>query len=227
MMGLLKKRKFNDMKKHLIFLGPPGAGKGTQAKRLEENFGFEHISTGELLRNEIKSGTSLGREISDIIKKGELVSDDVIIEIIKKYLTFEIVKKGFVLDGFPRTVAQAEKLDLIVKQLDFNIDVVLYVEIDENTAINRISNRRVCSKCGAIYHLEYNPPKIEGVCDKCGGSLYQREDDKESTVRNRFEVYINQTFPLVQYYSQRELLVNIDGTKTPDGIFNDIIAALK
>lgn len=215
------------MKKHLIFLGPPGAGKGTQAKRIKENFGFEHISTGELLRNEIRSGTPLGKEISNIIKNGELVSDEVIVEIVRKYLTLEIIKKGFVFDGFPRTVGQAEKFDLIVKQLNFNIDVVLYVEIDENTAIDRISNRRTCSKCGAIYHLKYNPPKIDGVCDKCGGSLYQRDDDKESTVRNRFEIYMTQTFPLVEYYRKRELLVNIDGTKTPDGIFNDIIAALK
>jgi adenylate kinase len=226
-MGLLKKREFNEMKKHLIFLGPPGAGKGTQAKRIKENFGFEHISTGELLRNEIRSGTPLGKEISNIIKNGELVSDEVIVEIVRKYLTLEIIKKGFVFDGFPRTVGQAEKFDLIVKQLNFNIDVVLYVEIDENTAIDRISNRRTCSKCGAIYHLKYNPPKIDGVCDKCGGSLYQRDDDKESTVRNRFEIYMTQTFPLVEYYRKRELLVNIDGTKTPDGIFNDIIAALK
>jgi adenylate kinase len=215
------------MKNHLIFLGPPGAGKGTQAKRLEREFGFEHISTGDLLRREIMNNTPLGQEVESVMRRGELVGDDIIMEIIKEELTSDIIKKGFVFDGFPRTVEQAKKFSILVKQLNFNIDAVLYVEIDENTAIDRISNRRMCSKCGTIYHLKYNPPKIDGICDKCGGSLYQRDDDKESTVRNRFEVYMNRTFPLVEYYSDCELLVNIDGTKTPDGIFNDIIGALK
>ncbi len=215
------------MKKHIIFLGPPGAGKGTQAKKLQEKFGFKHISTGDLLRNEIKNNTNLGKEIKSIMKSGALVGDDIVLEIVKKNLSKPIIEGGFVFDGFPRTVVQAEKLNDLVKQLGFNIDVVLYVEIDEKTAVNRISNRRICSKCGTIYHLEYNPPKIKGICDKCGGTLYQRDDDKEETVRNRYEVYMKQTFPLVEYYRNSELLVNINGTKTPKEIFNDIIAELK
>ena len=215
------------MKKHIIFLGPPGAGKGTQAKKLQEKFGFKHISTGDLLRNEIKNNTDLGKEIKSIMESGALVSDDIVLEIVKKNLSKSIVETGFVFDGFPRTVIQGEKLDDLVKQLGFNIDVVFYVEIDEKTAVDRISNRRICSKCGTIYHLRYNPPKIKGVCDKCGGTLYQRDDDKEETVRNRYEIYMRQTFPLVKYYRNSELLVNISGTKTPKEIFNDIIAELK
>ncbi len=215
------------MKKHIIFLGPPGAGKGTQAKLLTKQFGFEHISTGDLLRNEIKKATKLGKEIKSILDSGALVGDNVVMEIIKEELTPEIIKKGFVFDGFPRTVVQAEKFDILVKTLNFNIDVVLYVVINEDTAIKRISNRRVCSNCGAIYHLIYNPPKKAGVCDFCGGTLYQRDDDKEETVRNRYKIYMRHTFPLVEYYKKRELLVNIDGTKTQEEIFNDIIGSLQ
>ena len=215
------------MKKHIIFLGPPGAGKGTQAKKLEYEFGIKHISTGDLLRSEIRNNTELGRKVKEIMKAGKLVSDEIVLEIIKDYMSDDLILNGFSFDGFPRTVNQAVMLDKIVKKLNFNIDVVIYVEIGEKTAIERISNRRMCSKCGAVYHLIYNPPKVDNVCDICGGSLYQRDDDKEEVIKDRYEVYMKQTFPLVKYYSDNELLVNIDGTKVQDEIFNDIIARLK
>jgi adenylate kinase len=215
------------MKKHIIFLGPPGAGKGTQAKKLEYSFGIKHISTGDLLRAEIRNNTELGRKVKEIIKSGKLVSDEVVLEIIENSLSNDLILNGFSFDGFPRTVNQAVMLDKMVKKLNFNIDVVIYVEIDEKMAIERISNRRMCSKCGAVYHLIYNPPKVDNICDICGGSLYQRDDDREEIIKNRYEVYMDQTFPLVEYYSHHELLVNINGTKDQNEVFNDIIARLK
>ena len=190
----------------LILMGAPGAGKGTQSAKISEKYNIPAIATGDILRGAIKAGTELGLSAKSYIDAGKLVPDDVVIGIIKEYLSTEACKNGFILDGFPRSIPQAEALDA----LGVKIDVVLSIEVDDEKIIQRMSGRRVCS-CGASYHVDYNAPKVEGVCDKCGSELYIRNDDAAETVANRLKTYHAQTEPLKDFYAEKGLLVTVDG----------------
>ncbi len=212
---------------NLIMLGPPGAGKGTQAKMLVEKLGIPQISTGDMLRAAVAEGTELGKKAKEYMDKGQLVPDEVVIGIVKERLSKPDCEKGFILDGFPRTVPQAEALDKILEEMGKRIDYVINIVVPDEEILKRLTGRRTCKKCGAMYHVIYNPPKQEGVCDKCGGELYQRDDDKEETIKNRLKVYAEQTAPLVDYYRKKGVLVDIDGTKSINEIFEDILKALK
>ena len=195
----------------IVLLGPPGAGKGTQGVVLSKNYRIAHISTGDILREAVKAGTALGKKALEYMNKGELVPDEIVTGIVVERLAREDAKKGFILDGFPRTLKQALDLDKELKRIVSSIDMVLYFEIPENIAIERLTGRRVCKKCGANYHIKNIPPKIEGICDKCGGELFQRPDDKEETVLNRLKVYEEQTKPLIEYYTKKNMLKKVSG----------------
>ncbi|WP_425445964.1 adenylate kinase [Dethiothermospora halolimnae] len=210
----------------LILLGPPGAGKGTQASGIIEKYNVPHISTGDIFRKNIKEGTDLGKKAKEYMDKGLLVPDEVVVAIVKDRLTEDDCKKGFLLDGFPRTVAQADALDGELKALDYSLDYVLNIEVDKDILIERAVGRRICKNCGATYHIKYNPPKTENVCDECGGELYQRDDDTEETVSKRIEVYLKQTKPLIEYYNDKNLLVDINGEQDIDKVFEDIVNIL-
>ena len=211
---------------NLILLGPPGAGKGTQATRIIEKYGIPHISTGDIFRENIKKGTALGVKAQEYMNKGELVPDDLVIEIATTRLLEDDCKEGFLLDGFPRTVYQAEKLDEFLAAHDRKIDKVLDIEVEKEELMTRLIGRRVCRSCGASYHVVNMPPKTEGVCDKCGGELYQRADDTEATVENRIEVYNSQTKPLVDYYTGKGNIAEIDGAAGLDNVFTAIVNVL-
>ncbi len=212
---------------NLILLGPPGAGKGTQAKKIVEKYGIPHIATGDILRDAVAKGTELGKKAKEYMDRGELVPDDIVIGIVKERLQQPDCEKGFLLDGFPRTLKQAEALDEMLKELGKKIDAVIYIDVPEEEIVKRIVNRRTCRKCGAVYHLIYAPPKEPNKCDKCGGELYQRDDDKEETVRQRFRVYMENTAPLIEYYEKKGLLYRVDGTKSIDEVFAQIEEILK
>ncbi len=207
---------------NLILLGAPGAGKGTQAKLIVSKYGIPQISTGDMLREAVANQTELGKKAKEYMDKGELVPDEVVIGIVKERLAQPDCERGFILDGFPRTLKQAEALDKILDELGKKIDAVINVAVPEEEIVKRIVNRRTCKKCGAVYHLIYNPPKEPGKCDKCGGELYQRDDDKEETVKERLRVYKAQTEPLIDYYSKKGLVYNVDGTKSIEGVFEEI-----
>ena len=211
---------------NLIFLGPPGAGKGTQAKKLVELLGIPQISTGDILREKKKEDSPLGKQIREIMAQGKLVPDEIVVEIVKERLAKPDCEKGFILDGFPRTIPQAEALDKVLEEMGKKLDAVVYIEVPEEELIKRISGRRVCEKCGQEYHIIYKPPKVEGVCDKCGGRLIQREDDKEEVVRKRIEVYNESTAPLIDYYEKKGLLKRINGVASMDEVFESIKRAL-
>ena len=191
---------------NLILMGAPGAGKGTQSAKISEKYQIPAIATGDILRGAIKEGTELGKAAKSYIDAGQLVPDEVVIGIIKEYLASDACKNGFILDGFPRSIPQAEALDA----MGVKIDVVLSIEVEDEKIVERMSGRRVCS-CGASYHVAYNPPKTEGVCDKCGAALYIRADDAAETVKNRLETFHAQTEPLKDYYSQKGILVTVQG----------------
>ena len=210
---------------NIILFGPPGAGKGTQAKKLVDFYGIPQISTGDILRANVREGTELGLAAKAYMDKGELVPDNVLIGIIKNRLNEPDCKKGFILDGYPRTVPQADALAVILDEIEKPIDVVLNLEVADEELVERISGRLMC-KCGASYHRILNPPKKEGVCDICGGEIFQRDDDKEDAVQNRLNVYKKQTQPLINYYSKQGILVTLDGTKDIDEVFEDIKAIL-
>ncbi len=210
----------------LVLLGPPGAGKGTQATSIAEKYGIPHISTGDIFRKNIKEGTKLGKKAKDYIDKGLLVPDEVVIAIVKDRLIQEDCKKGFLLDGFPRTVAQADALDKELKALGTKLNNVINIEVPKEELVERIVGRRICKKCGATYHTEFSPPKTDNACDKCGEELYQRKDDTEKTVIKRIEVYLEQTKPLVEYYNHKNILVDINGSQTIQKVFEDIQNAL-
>jgi adenylate kinase len=195
----------------LIFLGPPGAGKGTQARELAREWGVPQIATGEMLREAVAAGTPLGREAKRLMATGALVPDDVMIGLIAERLRQPDAAGGFILDGFPRTIAQAEALDRLLKNLGQTLDAVLYFEVAEPELVRRLTGRRLCRQCQTAFHLVSAPPRREGLCDRCGGDLYQREDDSEATVRNRLQVYASQTSPLLDYYRQRGQLAPISG----------------
>ncbi|MDL1971787.1 MAG: adenylate kinase [Deltaproteobacteria bacterium] len=211
----------------LIFLGPPGAGKGTQAKMLVERYGIPQVSTGDILRAAVAEGTELGKKAKEYMEAGKLVPDEVVIGIIEERLKQSDCEKGFILDGFPRTVPQAEALDKVLEKMGRKIDHVLTLDVPEEELIRRLTGRRTCKKCGAMYHIIFNPPKVEGVCDKCGGELYQRPDDNEETVRSRLSVYEQQTSPLIDFYEKKGLVRKIDGRGEIKEIFDQIVKILE
>lgn len=200
----------------LVLLGPPGSGKGTQTERLCKEFGFTHISTGDLLRESVRNGTPLGLKAKKYMEAGDLVPDDLVIELVK--LKLDKCPKGFVLDGFPRTVEQAKALGKIC-----DIDAAINLEVNEEDIVGRMINRRSCKNCGAVYNLQSNPTKKPGICDKCGGELYQRSDDTEETVRARMKVYKERTLPLIAFYKKQGILMNIDARGGIDRVY-DIIS---
>ena len=206
----------------IVFMGPPGAGKGTQAEKIIETYQIPHISTGDMFRKAIKDQTELGMEAKRYMDQGALVPDHVTIGIVKDRLSESDCKSGFLLDGFPRTVDHAKALDEILTSLDSKIDYVINIDVDLNILKERLTGRRICRSCGATYHKIFNPSAVEGVCDKCGGELYQRKDDNEETVGNRLDVYVNQTKPLLDYYSLAGNLVNINGQQSIDLVFEEI-----
>ena len=209
-----------------ILLGPPGAGKGTQAVNIVEKYGIPHISTGDIFRANIKNGTELGKKAQEYMNRGELVPDDLVIEIATTRLLEDDCKNGFLLDGFPRTVYQAEKLDEFLAAHGSKIDKVLDIAVEKEELITRLTGRRVCKACGASYHVVNIPPKTEGICDRCGGELMQRADDNIETVANRIDVYEAQTKPLVNYYENAGNIAHIDGATGLDNVFADIVKAL-
>jgi len=211
------------MSKIVIFLGPPGAGKGTQSQLLKERNGFIQISTGDLLREAVKNQTELGKLAKQYMDEGKLVPDDLIISLIKEKLQ-EYADKNIIFDGFPRTIPQAESLDNLLSHLNKNIDAVILFKIEDEEVVKRLTGRRVCPSCGAVYHMVYNPPKIDEICDKCGAGLIQRDDDKEEVIRKRLEVYHQQTKPLIEYYKSK--IVEIDATDNPNNIYNKIVSMI-
>lgn len=213
---------------NLILLGGPGAGKGTQAKKLIDKYQIPQISTGDILRAAVKEGTPLGKKAKEYMDAGKLVPDEVVIGIVEERLKQPDCKKGFILDGFPRTVAQAEALDQALKKMGTALDHVISIEVDEEELVTRLTGRRTCKNpnCGMMYHIKFNPPKKEGVCDKCGSELYQRDDDNETTVRSRLATYNQATKPLIDYYRNKGLLRPIQGVGSIDDIFNKIVAIL-
>lgn len=211
----------------IVLLGSPGSGKGTQASRIEEKFGIPHISTGDIFRDNISRNTPIGVEAKKYIEKGLLVPDTVTLNIVRNRLIEDDCKEGFMLDGFPRNLAQAEALDKELEKIAKEIDAVVNLEVSDKAIIERMASRRICSDCGESYNLCFLKPVVDGICDKCGGKLYTREDDKLETVRNRLNVYKNQTFPLIDYYNSKGILVSVNGEQHADKVFEDIISALE
>ena len=209
-----------------ILLGPPGAGKGTQAAKIVEKYHIPHISTGDIFRENIKNGTELGKKAQEYMNRGELVPDDLVIEIATTRLLADDCAEGFLLDGFPRTVYQAEKLDEFLAAHGSKIDKVLDIAVEKEELMVRLTGRRVCKACGASYHVVNIPPKKEGICDVCGGPLVQRADDNAETVANRIEVYEAQTMPLIEYYEKAGNIAHIDGATGLKSVFADIVKAL-
>lgn len=204
---------------YLIIMGPPGAGKGSQAPLIKNSYGAVHISTGDMFREAIKLGTPLGKLAKGYIEKGELVPDSVTVNMVKERIGQPDCQTGFLLDGFPRTIAQAEALDAVLKERNIKLDAAIEIAADDEVLIRRISGRRICKNCGATYHIKNIPPKVEGVCDVCGGPLYQRKDDDPETVKNRLAVYYAQTKPLLEYYERAGLLVSVSGADTVGDTF--------
>lgn len=212
---------------YILLMGPPGAGKGTQAEKLIREYGIPQISTGDMFRAAVKSGTALGKEAKSYMDKGALVPDSVTVGIVKKRLAQDDCKKGWILDGFPRTTAQASALDAILHDLGIQLTAVLDFNVNRDDLVKRVSGRLVCRQCGASFHKEFRPPKQEGVCDNCGGELYQRADDNEVTVRERLAVYDTSTKPLIDYYKVSGRYYEINGDQSMDKVFADVQAALK
>jgi adenylate kinase len=210
----------------VVLLGPPGAGKGTQAKLLQDKFGVCQISTGDILRKAVTEQTPLGKEASQYINRGALVPDSVIVDLVAARLKEKDCEKGFILDGFPRTIPQAKSLDAILKQRGIGLNSVLSVQVPQDVVIERLAGRRTCRSCGALSHVTFSPPKKAGICDRCGGELYQRDDDREETIAHRLRVYDDQTAPLLDYYRGQGLLREIDGVGAVDEIRARVTAAL-
>jgi adenylate kinase len=207
---------------NLVLMGLPGAGKGTQAEKIVEKYNIPHISTGDMFRAAIKDGTELGLQAKSFMDQGALVPDEVTIGIVRERLAKPDCKNGFLLDGFPRTVAQAEALENMLSGLERPIDYVIHVDVDQSILMERLTGRRICKECGATYHLVFNPPAKDGVCDRCGGELYQRADDNEETVQNRLEVNMKQTQPLLSFYDDKGYLRKINGQQDINIVFADI-----
>ncbi|KIL52291.1 adenylate kinase [Jeotgalibacillus campisalis] len=207
---------------NIVLMGLPGAGKGTQAEQIVEKYKIPHISTGDMFRAAIKNGTELGLEAKSFMDQGDLVPDEVTIGIVRERLSQDDCQNGFLLDGFPRTVAQADALDALLTDLGKKLDYVLNIKVEKEELIKRLTGRWICTVCGATYHTIFNPPAVEGICDKDGGELYQREDDKPETVKNRLGVNMKQTQPLLDFYGQKGVLKDIDGQQDIKKVFVDI-----
>lgn len=210
----------------IVMLGAPGAGKGTAASELMKKFSIPHISTGDIFRENIKNGTKLGTLAKSYMDKGELVPDELTVELVADRLSKDDCVAGFILDGFPRTLVQAEALDETLKKLNMALDYAIDIEIDDEKIVTRMAGRRTCKACGAIFHTVTMPSEKEGVCDKCGGELIIRADDNEDTVRNRLKVYHETTEPLIKYYKKLNILHEFDGSKTPDEVLKDILKVI-
>jgi len=210
----------------IIMLGAPGAGKGTQAQMIADKFNIPHISTGDIFRANIKNGTELGKKAKEFMDKGLLVPDELTVQLLLDRVANDDCKNGYVLDGFPRTIPQADVLDAELTKLGDKVDFAVNVDVPDENIVRRMSGRRACLKCGATYHIEHIPPKKEGICDKCGSELVQREDDKPETVQNRLSVYHEQTQPLIDYYDKKNILKTVDGTKDMQEVFNEIVKIL-
>ncbi len=211
----------------IIMLGAPGAGKGTQAKKIAEKYAIPHISTGDIFRANIKNGTELGMEAKSYMDKGALVPDELTVRILLDRVAQEDCKNGYVLDGFPRTIPQAEVLEQELTKLSDKVDFAINVDVPDENIVRRMSGRRACLSCGATYHIEHVPPKKEGVCDKCGSELVLRDDDKEETVKKRLSVYHEQTQPLIDFYTKPSVLKSVDGTKSTEDVFDSIVKILE
>lgn len=210
----------------MILLGPPGCGKGTQAKILIDTYHIPQIATGDILREAVKKGSPLGLEVKTHMDQGLLVPDHLVIKIMEERLQLSDCKRGFILDGFPRTAVQAEALDTTLANLGLELEHVFSIEVDEEELIKRLAGRRVCKQCGESYHLTFNPSKQESVCDACQGELYQRDDDREETIRNRLKVYQTQTAPLINFYKKKSILRSIDGRGNIEEIRGKIISTI-
>jgi adenylate kinase len=214
------------MVRFIVLLGPPGAGKGTQAQAVSKKLGLPHISSGEIFRENLKNETELGKLAGDYIHKGELVPDGITINMIKARLTQSDCAHGALLDGFPRTRAQAQALDRMLAEIDGQVTAVPYIKVDRQELINRLTGRWTCPVCGRVYHVRFNPPKMAGICDEDGAALFQRDDDAVETVVNRIRVYLDQTQPLIDYYEENGLLRVVDGAQTIDKVTADLLTAL-
>jgi adenylate kinase len=215
-----------DLSMKIIMLGAPGAGKGTQAKRIAAKYSIPHISTGDIFRANIKNNTELGQKAKTYMDKGELVPDELVVDLIMDRFKQPDAANGYVLDGFPRTIPQAEALDKALAANGESVDFAINVEVPDENIIKRMGGRRACVGCGATYHIEFNAPKVEGVCDTCGEKLILRDDDKPETVKNRLSVYHDQTQPLIEYYNKKNVLREVDGTMAMDDVFNAIVEIL-
>lgn len=209
-----------------VFLGPPGAGKGTQAAVLREKRSLAHISTGDILRDNVKKGTDLGKKAKEFMDSGGLVPDEVIVSMMKGRLQEPDCSNGFILDGFPRTAPQAEALGALLNEMQIPLDAVILFDASDDVVIQRLTGRRICRSCGAIFHAVNKPPKVDNICDACGGELYQRDDDSEDVVKKRLEVYKEQTRPLVDYYEKRGILVRVDAGKSGEEVISSIESAV-
>lgn len=212
---------------NLLIMGPPGGGKGTQAEVLVRGLGVTHISTGDMFREAVKEGTEMGKKAKEYMDKGQLVPDEVVIGMVKERLSRPDCARGFLLDGFPRTLAQAEALDATLKEMGIKLDAVININVPRERILERLTGRRVCRNCGATYHVKYNPPKVEGKCNSCGGELYQRSDDTEETVNKRLDVYEAQTQPLIEYYAKQGLIKDINGDQDIKKVSEDMLASLR
>ena len=206
----------------IIMLGAPGAGKGTQAKKIAEKYGIPHISTGDIFRANIKNGTELGKKAKTYMDQGALVPDELTCDLVMDRIQQDECKNGFVLDGFPRTIPQAEALDAALKKISQTMDYAIDVDVPDENIVKRMGGRRACLKCGATYHVVHAAPKVEGVCDTCGEKLVLRDDDKPETVQKRLEIYHDQTHPLIEYYEKKGVLHTVDGTQTMEDVFKNI-----
>jgi len=212
---------------YILLMGPPGAGKGTQAERLIDTYKIPHISTGDMFRAAVSAGTELGKEAKRYMDAGGLVPDEVTIGIVREGLSKPECARGFILDGFPRTREQAVALDCILTDLGIKLTGVVNIAVPDAELVSRVTGRRICKACGATFHVAFNPTKLDGICDKCGGSLYQRADDTEVTVKNRLKAYHDQTEPLIDYYKKQGVYVEIDGTQPIDKVYADVTGELE
>ena len=210
----------------IIMLGAPGAGKGTQAKMISDRYQIPHISTGDILRQNIKQGTELGKEAKHFMDQGLLVPDELMVELVADRIVQDDCVNGFILDGFPRTIPQAESLNVALNNIDARIDFAVNVDVPDEVIIHRMEGRRACIECGATYHVETAPTKVEGVCDRCGSDTVLRHDDKPETVHKRLDVYHSQTKPLIDYYAKENILVRIDGTQPMENVFAEVVSHL-
>ena len=210
---------------NLILLGAPGSGKGTQAEKLGVKYGLPHISTGDIFRKKIEDKSQLAGQLKSIMEKGELVPDKLVIEITGERLGQEDLRGGFILDGFPRTLFQAEELENILAER--SIDRVIYIELSDDEIVKRLTGRRLCTVCKAGFHVVFKPPKKQNICDKCGGKLYQRDDDREETIRQRMKVFYRETMPLIEYYSRKKIITKINGNKAVDKVFLELCRVIE